>query len=122
MSDAVNVVPVPWISVLTVSLLSGFAFGMVTLGALSNAPVAVTEPPPAVAPALADDDEVDLPELQAARVRQAIRGTAMSARKRRMKTSMMVDGQRTAYWHGEAGASAGYIPAMSFSTRSSTER
>src|SRR5205085_7602315 len=85
----VKVVPVPWISVLTVSLLSGFAFGMVTLGAVPNDPVAVTEPP--LAPALADDDAAGLEEPQAARARQAIRGIAMSASKRRMKTSMVVD-------------------------------
>src|ERR1700749_3498467 len=38
----VSVVPLPWMRVLTVRLLPGVAFGMVTVGVLSNAPVAVT--------------------------------------------------------------------------------
>ena len=38
----VRVVPLPWMRVLTVRLLPGVAFGMVTFGVLSNAPVAVT--------------------------------------------------------------------------------
>src|SRR4029078_6313123 len=38
----VSVVPLPWMRVLTVRLLPGVAFGMVTLGVLSNAPDAVT--------------------------------------------------------------------------------
>ena len=35
-------VPLPWMRVLTVRLLPGVAFGMVTFGVLSNAPLAVT--------------------------------------------------------------------------------
>ena len=39
----VRVVPVPWMSVLTARLLPGVAFGMFTVGALPNDPVAVTD-------------------------------------------------------------------------------
>jgi hypothetical protein len=92
----VRVVPLPWMSVLTVRLLPGWAFGMVTVGALPNVPVAVTS---VFAPAEGDadddaddeDEALDFDELQPARTTQASRGIAMSARKRRMKTSMMVD-------------------------------
>ncbi len=38
-----------------------------------------------------DDEAVDFDELQPARTTQASRGMAMSARKRRMKTSIVVD-------------------------------
>src|SRR5581483_4532151 len=71
-------------SVLTVSLSSGFFFGMVTFGMVPKAPAAVTALP--VVPA--DDDEAaGLAEPpQAARTRQAITGMAMSARRRRMET------------------------------------
>jgi hypothetical protein len=64
---------------------------MVTFGVLSNAPVAVTAvfaPWEAAAEEVGDDDEeaVDFDDPpQAARTRQASKGTAMSARKRRMK-------------------------------------
>src|ERR1043165_2711977 len=84
----VRVVPLPWMRVLTVRLLPGVAFGMVTFGVLSNAPVAVTA---VFAPgeAAAEDDDEDAVDFddppQAARTRQASKGTAMSARKRRMK-------------------------------------
>ena len=39
----VRVVPVPWMVVLTVSLLSASSLGMLTLGALPNAPDTVTD-------------------------------------------------------------------------------
>ena len=87
----VKVVPLPWMRVLTVRLLPGVAFGMVTFGVLSNAPLAVTAvfaPGEEPAEEVADDDEeaVDFADPpQAARTRQASKGTAMSARKRRMK-------------------------------------
>src|SRR5438128_11272580 len=42
-SVLVNGAPVPWISVLTARLVPGWAFGMVTVGALPNEPVAVTD-------------------------------------------------------------------------------
>jgi hypothetical protein len=64
---------------------------MVTFGVLSNAPLAVTAvfaPGEAAAEEVGDDDEeaVDFDDPpQAARTRQASKGTAMSARKRRMK-------------------------------------
>ena len=64
---------------------------MVTFGVLSNAPVAVTEvfaPGDAAAEEDADDeeeaDDFDDPP-QPARTRQASKGMAMSARKRRIK-------------------------------------
>jgi hypothetical protein len=61
---------------------------MFTVGALPNKPVAVTDE---LAPAgdVEDDDELDEP--QPARTAQASRGTAVSARKRRIKTSRVVD-------------------------------
>src|SRR6516165_5193945 len=94
-SDLVRVAPVPWMSVLTVRLLPALAFGMVTFGVLSNAPVAVTAVfAPGEEPADADeeDEAVDFDDPpQPARTTQASKGMAMSARKRRMKTSMMVD-------------------------------
>src|SRR5437660_4587159 len=83
----VRVVPLPWMRVRTVRLLPGAAFGMVTVGVLSNAPVAVTE---VFAPGEEDaDDEEEADDFddppQPARTRQASKGMAMSARKRRMK-------------------------------------
>src|ERR1700760_1596836 len=87
----VSVVPLPWMRVLTVRLLPGVAFGMVTLGVLSNAPDAVTavfapgEGSPGGGAEDAGEPPVGGAGRQAARTRQAIKGTAMSARKRRMK-------------------------------------
>ena len=139
----VRVVPLPWMRVLTVRLLPGVAFGMVTFGVLSNAPVAVTAvfaPGEAAAEEVADDDEeaVDFDDPpQAARTRQASKGTAMSARKRRMKNLNSGRCQprqptgRTERPRPPSGTlqrtlslavTPGYIPAISFSTRSSTER
>jgi len=72
-------------------LLPGLAFGMFTVGALPNDPVAVTV---VFAPEEEDEDDeeaVDFDEPQPARTTQASRGMAMSARKRRMKTSIVVD-------------------------------
>jgi hypothetical protein len=65
---------------------------MFTVGALPNKPVAVTDelaPAGDVEDAEEDDDELDEP--QPARTAQASRGTAVSARKRRIKTSRVVD-------------------------------
>src|ERR1039458_5482170 len=90
-SALVKVVPVPWMSVLTSSWLPALAFGMFTVGALPNKPVAVTDE---LAPAgdVEDDEEDDeLDEPQPARTAQASRGTAVSARKRRIRTSRVVD-------------------------------
>jgi hypothetical protein len=69
------------------------AFGIVTFGVLSNAPVAVTAVlEPGEPDADADDEAVDFDDPpQPARITQASRGMAMSARKRRMKTSIVVD-------------------------------
>jgi len=88
----VNGAPLPWMSVLTVRLVPGWAFGMVTAGALPNKPVAVTD---VFAPAEGkadDEDEAEdeaeaagFDEPQPARTTQASSGMAMSARKRRMK-------------------------------------
>jgi len=65
---------------------------MFTVGALPNKPVAVTAE---LAPAADDDDDAadddELDEPQPARTAQEIRGTAVSARKRRIKTSRVVD-------------------------------
>src|SRR5712675_968122 len=134
--------PAPWMSVLTVRLLPGLAFGMVTFGVWPNAPVAVTAVfapgEEEAADADEDDEAVDFDDPpQPARTTQASRGMAMSARKRRMKTSMVVDVSLVSLLVGPSGhvsrqlacselsaftATQGYIPAMSFSTRSSTER
>jgi hypothetical protein len=68
---------------------------MVTFGVLSNTPVAVTAvfaPGEEDADADADDEAVDFDDPpQPARTTQASKGMAMSARKRRMKTSRVVD-------------------------------
>src|ERR1039458_6004122 len=86
-SALVKVVPAPWMSVLTSSWLPALAFGMFTVGALPNKPVAVTDE---LAPAGGvEDDELDEP--QPARTAHASRGTAVSARKRRIRTSRVVD-------------------------------
>src|SRR4029078_9939996 len=56
----VSVVPLPWMRVLTVRLLPGVAFGMVTLGVLSKTPDAVTAwlaPGGGAAGEVGDDDE-----------------------------------------------------------------
>src|SRR6266849_1152371 len=84
----VRVVPVPWMSVLTARLAPALAFGMATVGALPKDPVAVTDEFEAEED---DDDAVDFDEPQPARTTPASRGTAISARKRRMKTSIVVD-------------------------------
>jgi len=88
-SALVKVVPVPWMSVLTASLVPGFAFGMLTVGALPNDPVAVTAelaPTEDEEEEEGEDEEEDFDEPQPARTTQASRGMALSARKRRMKT------------------------------------
>jgi hypothetical protein len=87
---------------------------MVTLGALPNAPVAVTEvfapapltlPPEAEAEADAEDEDEDALDFaddpQPARATQASRGMAMSARKRRMKNPRKWwMSAPPAYWQG----------------------
>src|SRR5689334_5200233 len=102
-------------SVLTVRSVPGRALGMVTVGALPNAPVAVTAvfapapltlPPEADADADADAEEdeeeaLDFDDPQPARATQASRGIAMSARKRRMKNPReWWMSAPPAYWQG----------------------
>jgi hypothetical protein len=66
---------------------------MSTVGALPKDPVAVTDEFEDADEDDEDDedDALDFDEPQPARTTQASRGIAMSARKRRMKTSMVVD-------------------------------
>jgi hypothetical protein len=69
---------------------------MSTVGALPKDPVAVTaefedEDEEDDDEDDEDDDALDFDEPQPARTTQASKGIAMSARKRRMKTSMVVD-------------------------------
>ena len=80
-------------SVLTARLLPALAFGMSTVGALPKDPVAVTAEFEDEDEDDEDDDDdaLDFDEPQPARTTQASKGIAMSARKRRMKTSMVVD-------------------------------
>ena len=78
-------------SVLTARLLPALAFGMTTLGSLPNDPVAVTDEFSLADDEDEDEEAVDFDEPQPARTTQASRGMAMSARKRRMKTSIVVD-------------------------------
>ena len=82
-------------SVLTARLLPALAFGMSTVGALPKDPVAVTaefeDEDEDEDEDEEDDDALDFDEPQPARTTQASKGIAMSARKRRMKTSMVVD-------------------------------
>ena len=66
----VRVVPVPWMTVLTVRPLPGLAFGMVTFGVLPNAPVAVTAvlaPAEPDADADEDDEAVDFDDRRSPR-------------------------------------------------------
>src|SRR5271166_5997576 len=151
----VRVTPVPWMSVLTARSLPALAFGTVTVGVLPKDPLAMTDEFAVEEEDDEDDDDaLDFDEPQPARTTQASRGTAMSARKRRMKTSMVVDVSFASLlevltrgddprspplllpggpippdppWGGPAPPPAllqlrDYMPAMSFSTRSSTER
>jgi hypothetical protein len=68
------------------------AFGIVTFGVLPNDPVAVTAEFAAEEDdADADEDAAGFDEPQPARTTQASRGIARSARKRRIKTSRVVD-------------------------------
>jgi hypothetical protein len=65
---------------------------MSTVGVLPKDPVAVTEEFAVAAEDEDDDDDaLDFDDPQPARTTQASKGMAMSARKRRMKTSMVVD-------------------------------
>jgi hypothetical protein len=68
---------------------------MSTVGALPKDPVAVTaefeDEDEDEEDDDDDDDALDFDEPQPARTTQASKGIAMSARKRRMKTSMVVD-------------------------------
>src|SRR6516164_8153920 len=85
---AFRVVPVPWMTVLTVSLSVALSFGMFTAGVVPNAPLTFTAEL-AFAVGLAAGAGFDEP--QAAMTRQASSGRAMIARKRRMKTSGISD-------------------------------
>jgi hypothetical protein len=112
---------------------------MSTVGVLPKDPVAVTDEFEDADEDDEDDedDALDFDEPQPARTTQASRGTAMSARKRRMKTSMVVDVSFASLLARPSGrvpssgdlqptlrpaVTQGHMPAMSFSTRSSTER
>jgi hypothetical protein len=87
---------------------------MLTFGAAPNAPEAVTAVLDPVEDELEAEDEADddLEELQPARTAQAVRGTTMSARKRRMKTSMWWMSASLAYWPHRA-AVPGIEPTLS---------
>jgi len=90
-SVLVTVVPVPWITVLTVSLLFALTFGIVTTGVAPNAPATETDEFELVALALELAAEDGFDEPQPARTRQASKGITVIARRRRMKTSVVVD-------------------------------
>src|SRR3984885_12401648 len=150
-SDLVIVVPVPGITVLTVSLLFASSFGIFTVGEAPNAPPTVTEEFAFEWLAAPPELELGFDEPQPAMTRQASSGITVIDRRRRMKKPQC-GGRRaqSAYWlfcpggttpleppacplrllsvvprgRGPVGprGRAGYIPAMSFSTRSSTER
>src|SRR5215471_2371363 len=92
-SDFVTVAPVPWMTVLTVSLLFASSFGIFTTGVAPNAPATVTD---AFAFELALEVELALEdgfdEPQPAMTRQASTGITVIARRRRMKNLNVVDG------------------------------
>ena len=94
--------------------LPGLAFGMVTFGVLSNAPAAVTEVSAPAEAAAGDEDDPEEADFdddpQPARTTQASKGMAISARKRRMKTSMWWMSAPSAYWHDCAPASLRRVP------------
>src|SRR5579859_7534784 len=96
-SALVTVVPVPWITVLTMSLLLASSLGILTVGVAPNAPPTVTDE--FAFELLVAALELELAELagfadpQPAMTRQASRGITGIARRRRMKkTSNVVDG------------------------------
>jgi hypothetical protein len=77
---------------------------MATVGALPKDPVAVTDEFEVEEDEDEDDDDdaLDFDEPQPARTTQASKGIAMSARKRRMKTSMWSMSASPAYWPDRA--------------------
>jgi hypothetical protein len=104
--------------------------GIFTVGVVPNAPDTVTEefefellaaalePEPELELELALEDGLEEP--QPAMTKQASAGITTIDRRRRMKNLNGGGRQaQSAYW---VCRSAGHIPAMSFSTRSSTER
>src|SRR6516165_8209316 len=101
-SDFVTVAPVPWITVLTVSLLFASNFGIFTTGAVPNVPATVTSAfafglVAALELELALEDGFDEP--QPAMTRQASRGITVIARRRRMKEPQYCGRQaQSAYW------------------------
>ena len=80
------VAPLPWIRVLTASVLVGFSFGIVIDGEAPNEPLALTE-------AFGDGGAE---EPQPTRARPAIRGTTMSATMRRMCKDLRMDNESAA--------------------------
>ena len=101
-SDLVTVVPVPGITVLTVSLLSALSFGMLTTGVVPNTPVTFTDAFVFELLAAALELELELAlalgfdEPQPAMTRHASRGITVIARRRRMRRpSIVVDGRRS---------------------------
>src|ERR1700721_3234643 len=88
-SDLVIVVPVPGITVLTVSLLFALSFGIFTTGEAPNAPPTVTDGSPfELLAALELELALGFDEPQPAMTRQASSGITVIARRRRIKTSM----------------------------------
>src|SRR5580704_7873886 len=133
-SALVTVAPVPAITVLTVSLLFASSLGILTVGVAPNAPPTVTDEFAfellAAALELELELELGFDEPQPAMTRQASSGITVIARRRRMKKPQC-GGRRaqSAYWlFDPAGCPSGpaepldHIPAISFSTLSSTER
>src|ERR1700723_1602359 len=91
-SDLVIVVPVPGITVLTVSLLFASSFGIFTAGVAPNAPPTVTDEFAfeLLAAALKLELELGFDEPQPAMTRQASSGITVIARRRRMKNLNVV--------------------------------
>src|SRR3984957_19157494 len=93
-SDLVIVVPVPGITVLTVSLLFASSFGIFTVGVAPNAPPTVTDEFAFELLAAALELELGFDEPQPAMTRQASSGITVIDRRRRMKKTSNVVGVR----------------------------
>src|SRR6516164_257071 len=131
-SDLVRACPLPWTTVVTLSLSAAFSDGIFTTGALPKPPVTVTAAPPA--------DVEELP--QPAKAMAANRGRAEMTAIRRIGNLVNVEyelrqptGWPAPMVSGEKARgllsgdrqltfrrSAPHMPAISFSTRSSTQR
>ena len=87
----------PWMTVLTVSVLLAVSFGILTTGVVSNAPVTVTFAFAFTVGVVAGTALGDPP--QPARTRLARTGMTIRPRKRRMKNPQMYwTSAQTAYW------------------------